>query len=163
MAKIEIVEKEYSAEWDDRKIPETNYKKIFVPEDSYNGLKKTVEVINVPDFNDHSKKIEKIAIVIGFDYEGEEMELTHFLQPKISKGSTGKNGKIYSNSKLYDLLIDTGLRDTFKSELGAKFTANQVAQFLNKHLEKEIRFTVKTSKANTPEQYSTCAKILRFV
>lgn len=159
-----MTEKEYEANWEEKPAIETNYKKIFVPEDSYNGILKTSEVVETPDFNDKTKKIEKIAIVIAIEVQGKEIELSHFLQPKISKGSTNRAGKVYSNSKLYDLLIDLGLRDKFKEEVGSKFSATKVNNFLNKELSgKTLRVAVKTSKANSPEQYSTISKILRFI
>ena len=159
-----MTEKEYEANWEESKIPETNYKKIFIPEDSYNGTLKVADIVEVPDFNDKSKKLEKLALVLDINASGKEVELTHFLQPKISKGSTNRAGKVYSNSKLYDLLIDLGLRDKFKQELGARFSAAKVKAFLEKELSgKVLRVAVKTSKANTPEQYSTISKILRFV
>lgn len=159
-----MTEKEYEANWEENKAPETNYKKVFVPEDSYNGILKTAEVVEVPDFNDKSKKLEKIALVIAIESSGKEIELSHFLQPKISKGSTNRAGKVYSNSKLYDLLIDLNLRDKFKEEIGSKFSATKVNDFLTKELSgKTLRVAVKTSKANSPEQYSTISKILRFV
>ena len=158
----EIITKEYEANWDDAKIPETNYKKVFIPEDSYNAVNKIIEVVELPDFNDKTKRIEKLAIV--FEIKEMGVELTHFIQPKISKGSTNKLGKVYSNSKLYDLLVDLGLRDKFKTELGAKFSAIKVKDFLTKELAgKTVRVAVKTSKANTPDQYSTISKCLRFV
>jgi hypothetical protein len=154
--------KEYEANWDDAKIPETNYKKVFIPEDSYNAVNKIIDCVELPDFNDKTKRIEKLAIV--FEIKEMGVELTHFIQPKISKGSTNKAGKIYSNSKLYDLLVDLGLRDKFKQEVGAKFSSEKVKNFLTKELSgKVVRVAVKTSKANTPEQYSTIAKVLRFV
>jgi hypothetical protein len=157
-----IEAKEYEAKWDDANIPETNYKKVFIPEDSYNANNKLVEVVELPDFNDKTKRIEKLAIV--FEIKDKEAELTHFLQPKISKGSTNKAGKIYSNSKLYDLLVDLNLSEKFKQEVGSKFSAVKVKDFLTKELAgKIVRVAVKTSKANTPEQYSTISKVLRFV
>jgi len=160
----EKTSKEYEANWESNNIPETNFIKQYIPEDSYNAGKKIIEVVEVPDFNDKTTKIEKLAIVLELDVAGKKVELTHFLQPKISKGSTNKTGKVYSNSKLYDLLCDLGLRDKFKETLGQKFTAVKVAEFLDKELgAKMLRVSVKTSKANTPEQYSVVNKILRFV
>lgn len=159
-----MTEKEYEASWETNKSLETNYVKVFIPEDSYNGELKVTEIVEVPDFNDKTKKLEKIALVIKLNANEKEVELTHFLQPKISKGSTNRAGKVYSNSKLYDLLIDLGLRDKFKEQVGSKFSATKVSEFLTKELSnKTLRVAVKTSKANTPEQYSTISKILRFV
>lgn len=165
MAGVSIMteNKEYEANWENTTTPETNYKKQFIPEDSYNGVTKVVDIVEVPDFKDRAKKIEKLALVIALDAGGKEIELTHFLRPMISKGSTNKLGVVYSNSKLYDLLIDLGLREKFKQEVGQKFTAQKVKEFLTKELSgKTLRVSVKTSKANTPEQYSTIAKVLRF-
>lgn len=158
--KVEV--KEYEANWEENKQVESNFKKVFIPEDSYNANLKAIEVVELPDFNDKTKKLEKLALMLDIKEKG--VELTHFLQPKISKGSTNKQGKVYSNSKLYDLLVDLNLKDKFKEEVGSKFTANKVVDFLNKYLTgKVLRVTVKTSKANTPEQYSGISKILRFV
>jgi hypothetical protein len=158
--KVEV--KEYEANWEENTKTESNFKKVFIPEDSYNANLKAIEVVELPDFNDKTKKLEKLALM--FDIKEKGVELTHFLQPKISKGSTNKQGKVYSNSKLYDLLVDLNLKDKFKEEVGPKFTANKVVDFLNKYLTgKTLRVTVKTSKANTPEQYSGISKILRFV
>lgn len=158
--KIEV--KEYEANWEENKQKESSFKKVFIPEDSYNANLKAIEVVELPDFNDKTKKLEKLALML--DIKEKEVELTHFLQPKISKGSTNKQGKVYSNSKLYDLLVDLNLKDKFKEEVGQKFSAQKVVDFLNKYLTgKTLRVTVKTSKANTPEQYSSISKILRFV
>jgi len=158
--KIEV--KEYEANWEENQRTETNFKKEFIPEDSYNANLKTIEVVELPDYNDKTKKLEKLALM--FDIKEKNVELTHFLQPKISKGSTNKQGKVYSNSKLYDLLVDLNLKDKFKEEIGPKFSAAKVVEFLNKYLAgKILRVSVKTSKANTPEQYSSISKILRFV
>ena len=158
--KIEV--KEYEANWEENQRTETNFKKEFIPEDSYNANLKTIEVVELPDYNDKTKKLEKLALL--FDIKEKKVELTHFLQPKISKGSTNKQGKVYSNSKLYDLLVDLNLKDKFKEEIGPKFSAAKVVEFLNKYLAgKILRVSVKTSKANTPEQYSSISKILRFV
>lgn len=162
MQENKIEAKEYEANWEENKQVESNFKKVFIPEDSYNANLKAIEVVELPDFNDKTKKLEKLALMLDIKEKG--VELTHFLQPKISKGSTNKQGKVYSNSKLYDLLVDLNLKDKFKEEVGSKFTANKVVDFLNKYLTgKVLRVTVKTSKANTPEQYSGISKILRFV
>ena len=158
--KVEV--KEYEANWEENTKNESSFKKVFIPEDSYNANLKVIEVVELPDFNDKTKKLEKLALM--FDIKEKGVELTHFLQPKISKGSTNKAGKVYSNSKLYDLLVDLNLKDKFKEEVGAKFSANKVVEFLNNYLSgKVLRVLVKTSKANTPEQYSGISKILRFV
>jgi len=162
MQEKEITTKEYEANWEENQKTESSFKKVFIPEDSYNANLKVIEVVELPDFNDKTKKLEKLALM--FDIKEKGVELTHFLQPKISKGSTNKAGKVYSNSKLYDLLVDLNLKDKFKEEVGAKFSANKVVEFLNNYLSgKVLRVSVKTSKANTPEQYSGISKILRFV
>lgn len=162
MQENKIEAKEYEANWEENTKSETNFKKVFIPEDSYNANLKAIEVVELPDFNDKTKKLEKLALM--FDIKEKGVELTHFLQPKISKGSTNKQGKVYSNSKLYDLLVDLNLKDKFKEEVGPKFSAAKVVEFLNKYLTgKVLRVSVKTSKANTPEQYSGISKILRFV
>jgi hypothetical protein len=111
MQEKEITTKEYEANWEENQKTESSFKKVFIPEDSYNANLKVIEVVELPDFNDKTKKLEKLALM--FDIKEKGVELTHFLQPKISKGSTNKAGKVYSNSKLYDLLVDLNLKDLF--------------------------------------------------
>ena len=162
MQENKIETKEYEANWEEKQTTETNYRKIFIPEDSYNAKLKIIDLAELPDFKDKTKKVEKLILIFNIEEKG--VELTHFLRPMISKGSTNKLGQVYSNSKLYDLLIDLGLRDKFKAEVGAKFSAVKVKDFLTKELTgKTVRVSVKTSKANTPEQYSGISKLLRFV
>ena len=166
MTQETIVEKEveYEANWDGVQS-NTNFKRIVIPADSYNAKLKVIEVISEPNYMDKSKPNEtKIKTILELDVNGKPTEFVHKINPKISKGSAGKDGKIYSNSKLYDLLIDLGLRETFKTELGAKFTAKQIAGFLEKNLAgKTLRVSVENKKSNTPEEYSLVKKILRFV
>jgi hypothetical protein len=163
MQEKEIETTEIFADWEGE-LQKTNYEKILIPEDSYNCIIKAVEVIEVPDFNDKTKKVSKIAISLALtEGEAKDKELTHFVSPKIMKANPNAKGKIMSNSKLYDLLCDTGLKEDAKTKLGAKITPETVKAYLeDKMVGKKVRVAVKTSKANTPEAYSTASKILRF-
>lgn len=89
MQENKIEAKEYEANWEENKQVESNFKKVFIPEDSYNANLKAIEVVELPDFNDKTKKLEKLALMLDIKEKG--VELTHFLQPKISKGSTNNN------------------------------------------------------------------------
>lgn len=155
---------EYEANWDGVK-QNSNFKRIVIPADSYNAKLKLIEVVQEQNYKDKTKPLEtKIKTILELDVNGTPTEFVHKINPKISKGSTATDGKIYSNSKLYDLLIDLGLRENFKAELGSKFTAKQIATFLEKHLtNKTLRVSVENKKSNTPEEYSLVKKILRFV
>jgi len=154
----------YEANWEGAN-KQTNSKKIVIPQDSYNAELKVIEVIQEENYKDKSKPKEtKIKTILGLNVNGAEIEFVHKINPKISKGSIGKDGTIYSNSKLFDLLIDLNLKETFKTEVGAKFSAQQICEFLEKHLSKKVlRVSVETKKSNTPDAYSFVTKILRFV
>ena len=161
--KNEVKEIEFEANWEGSSN-NTNFKKIVIPQDSYNAGLKTIEVIQEPSFKNKEIVETKIKTILELDVNGVKTEFIHKINPKISKGSTGKDGQVYSNSKLFDLLIDLGLKDKFKEEVGSKFTATKICEFLHKNLAgKMLRVSVETKKSNTPEAYSYISKILRFV
>lgn len=139
--------------------PTTTFERVLIAEDSYNGTIKAIEKAELPNFNDKTKKEVKLKLVI----EVEGKELAHFLAPKIMKASTSSKKK-YSNSKLYDLLVDLKLKDKAKELQDQLTTIDGLQMFLAQELtNKKVRVSVKTSKANTEEAYSTIGKILRFV
>ena len=154
-------EKEYEANWEGK--PATNFKKTVIPADSYNAVLKTIEVVTENNFKTKEPET-KIKTILALEVNGKEVEFVHKINPKISKGSTGADGKVYSNSKLYDLLIDLNLKDKFQNNVGSKFTIQKVVDFLEKELTgKTLRVSVENKKSNTPDEYSLVKKILRFV
>jgi hypothetical protein len=158
-----IQEKEIKTEvlldFDGEHAPESNFERVLIAEDSYNGKIKGIEKIELPNFTDKTKKETKLKVTIIV----EEKELVHFLAPKIMKASTTSKKK-YSNSKLYDLLVDLKLKDKAKEKKEELTTIDGLQLFLSQELVgKTVRVQVKTSKANTDEAYSTIGKILRFV
>ena len=159
----EIIEvKEYEANWEG-KSTQTDFKRTVVPADSYNAKLKVIEAVKEPKWNDKEVIEEKIKTILEVDINGVPTEFPHKINPKISKGSTGKDGKVYANSKLYDLLIALNLRETFKTEVGTKFSTKKVSDFLEKNLTgKTLRVSIETKKENTPEAYSFVKKILRI-
>jgi hypothetical protein len=153
------IKQEVLLDFDGENAPESNFERILIAEDSYNGKIKGIEKVELPNFNDKTKKETKLKVII--DIEGKE--LAHFLAPKIMKASTTSKKK-YSNSKLYDLLVDLKLKDKAKEIKDQLTTIDGLQLFLSQELiEKTVRVQVKTSKANTEEAYSTIGKILRFV
>jgi len=153
---------EFEANWEGTPS-QTNFKKIVVPADSYNATLKTIEAVKEPKWNNKEIIEEKIKTILEVDVQGKPIEFPHKINPKISKGSTNKEGKIYANSKLYDLLIALNLREQFKTEVGQKFTTKKVSDFLEKNLAgKTLRVSIETNKENTPEAYSFVKKILRI-
>jgi hypothetical protein len=156
-------ETEYEANWEGNNN-KTNFKKVVIPQDSYNAKLKTIEVVQEANYKNRELIETKIKTILELDVNGTPTEFVHKIVPKISKGSIGKDGQVYSNSKLYDLLIDLELREKFKTEVGQKFTAQKVCDFLEKNLSnKLLRVSAETKKSNTPDAYSFVSKILRFV
>lgn len=151
--------KEVLIDFEGENAPESNFERVLIPEDSYNGKVKQIDKVELPNFNDKTKKEMKLKVVV----EVEGKELVHFLAPKIMKASTTSKKK-YSNSKLYDLLVDLKLKDKAKEVKEQLVTIDGLQLFLSQELAgKMVRVAVKTSKANTEEAYSTIGKILRFV
>ena len=161
---VENETKEYEANWEGT-TNKTNFQRTVIPQDSYNAVKKMVEIITEPSYNNKEILEEKIKLILALNVDGKEIEFVHKINPKISKGSTNATtGKTYANSKLYDLLVDLNLKDKFKEVVGSKFKAEQVADFIRQEIgDKVLRVSVETKKANTPEAYSRVTKILRFV
>ena len=146
-------------------IPSTNYEKILVPEDSYNCEVKSIAVIQVPDYDNPSQKVTKLAIECEL-LEGSQKgkEIAHLLFPKITKASANRGGKVYSNSKLFDLLVDLGLHDEAKERKEELKTIDGLRLFLSANLVgKTVRCAIGTSKRGKPEAYSMIKKVLRFV
>lgn len=142
---------------------ESNFERVLIPEDSYNAKISSVETIELPNYSDKNKKDIKLKITGLIQTEEGAKELVHFLTPKIMKANN-KSKKVYSNSKLYDLLVDLKLKDKAQEQQEEIKTLDGLKLFLSQELVKKmVRVQVKTSKANTDEAYSTISKILRFV
>lgn len=146
-------------------IPSTNYEKILVPEDSYNCAVKGIEVVHVPDYDKPNQKVTKLAIECELlEGASKGKQIAHLLFPKITKASANRGGKIYSNSKLYDLLVDLGLHDEAKERKEELKTIDGLRLFLAENLVgKTVRCAVGTSKKGKPEAYSMIKKVLRIV
>lgn len=162
----EIPNTQYTANFDNQKIQETNYVKQLIQEDSYNAILDKIEAVQTPDFNNPNNKIEKLAITLKILGQENETIIPHFIKPIITKGSiNSKTKQAYSNSKMFDLLADTKLTEQFKQNFpDGKYTTQHIIAFLSVNLEDKIlRVQTKTSKANTPDAYSTISKILRII
>jgi hypothetical protein len=160
--KEKIVEQEVLIDFEGEN-QEPSFERTLIPEDSYNATIKQIEQIELQNF-DKTRKEKKLKITIEILDQEKPVELVHFVAPKIMKAATNKGGKIYSNSKLFDMLVDLKLKDTAKEKQEELKTIDGLQLFLSTQLvNKKVRVAVKTSKANTEDAYSVVNKILRFI
>jgi hypothetical protein len=152
--------------WEEQK--KTDFERILMPEDSYNFKVEKIEKQTNQKYGGKEGEKEtqlKISLTVTDQNAGTAngKTLFHYVTPKISKGNTNKSGKVYSNSKLYDLLSDLGLKEKAKIDEGIK-TIDGLQLFLSTNMaQKIIRANVKTVHPNTDQAYSKVQKILRFV
>lgn len=148
----------------------SNFERIVVPEDSYNAKITSIEQKEMQDVGKPAgeKSVKLLFRMLLQDENAKEAnnkEIVHIVAPKILKAPPiSASGKVYSNSKLYDLLIDTELLEIAKERKEELRSIDGLNLFLSQQFaNKVVRVKVKTAKKNTPNQYSIVEKILRFV
>lgn len=136
-------------------------KKTLIQEDSYPGEIISVELIEVPNYEDKNKADKKLIFQVKLAGEGTlGAILPLYVNPTIKK-SGGKAG--YSNSKLYDMLDKAGELEAAKSRRAELVKLDGLLAFLSeKFVGKKVKALVKTRNKGKEGAYSTIADILRF-
>jgi len=139
----------------------------LILEDSYDATIVGIGLQSLPVFSKTKKDLGKenkllfSNLIDGQkDKDGNEIVLPMFVKPRISIAY--KEG--VSNSKLFDLLVNSGLLDAFNA-LSGKVTEERLRSFLDANLiGRGVRVEVKTVNKNDSSKvsYSRVKDILRF-
>jgi len=145
----------------DGKASNQEYETYLIPEDSYTAEIVAVNQRETPNYD--NPKIKETKFVFSCLIDGKE--LLFWANPKITKGSTSKSGKSYSNSKLFDLFSKANLLDKVAEKREELLTLDGLQQFLSSNLiGKKVRCVVKTRNKGVGEkEYSSVSEVLRFL
>jgi len=135
--------------------------KVLIQEDSYMGEVSHVDLVELPVYNKPDQTQFKVIIQVKLvEGENQGVVLPLYANPVIKK-SSGTKG--YSNSKLYDLLVSSGLLERAKEQHDALETYEGLAGFLDAGLKgKECKVLVGTVNKGTDNAYSVVRSVLRF-
>ena len=138
-----------------------DYSKPLIAEDSYKGVIEAVDLIEVPSYNNPEVKEKKVVVKIKLEGEGSDGVVLPLYANPIVKKSSGTKG--YSNSKLYDLLVNAGLLDDAKKTHEALETFEGLVGYLSaKLVGRKVKALVKNRRKGTDGAYSSVGDILRF-
>ncbi len=139
----------------------TDYETVLIPEDSYDAEITAINQRESPNYD--NPKIKETKMVFSCLIDGKE--LLFWANPKITKGSTSKSGKSYSNSKLFDVLEKAGLLGKVGEKKAELATLDGLQHFLSENLVgRKARCVVKTrNKGGGEKEYSSISEILRFL
>ena len=138
-----------------------DYSKPLIAEDSYKGTIAGVDLVDVPAYNQPGVVEKKVVVQVKLEGEGSDnVTLPLYANPVIKK-SSGTKG--YSNSKLYDLLVNAALLDEAKKSHEALETYEGLVGFLDAKLKgRRVKALVKNRRKGTDSVYSSIGDILRF-
>lgn len=139
----------------------TEYETYLIPEDSYDAEIVAINQRESPNYD--NPKVKETKFVFSCLIDGKE--LLFWANPKITKGSTSKSGKSYSNSKLYEVLDKAGLLGKIGEKKAELLTLDGLQQFMSSNLVgKKVRCVVKTrNKGGGEKEYSSVSEFLRFL
>jgi len=166
----ENTEKQEFIDWDGERQSESKFERVIVPEENFDFVVKAVELIETKMFQGEGKQ-KRIKILLSIDDAAypdlKGKELPHFISPIISKGSVNpKTGQIFSNSKLYDTLVELNIKDAAKVKIGnvtKEMFPQKITDFLvDAILGKKVRASTKISKRNTADAYSAVERIKKI-
>ena len=137
--------------------------KIVVPEDRYNATIKNTTTMPNP-FSKEGQPQKNLVINISLEFEEKTLELPYFVSPRITKAYTTKDGKTMDNSKLYNLLSDSGLKEKAKTEQEQwSVSPDALASWLDQNLlGRKCKIFTKTNNKNTEAAYSKVDRIVSF-
>ncbi len=140
--------------------------RVLIPEGEYKAELLTATLGDFKSFNNPKVKEKKIVLLFKILKSGkldEEVELSMFLNPKIIKGNN-RDGKSYSNSKLYDVLLNCKLLNEARGVEGEISSFEGIRRFLETQLSKGVlRVYVRTTKKDLPDAYSRVGDILELI
>lgn len=135
--------------------------KPLIPEDSYFGEIESASLVEVPSYNQPEATEKKVVIQIKLEGENADGVILPLYANPIVKKSSGTKG--YSNSKLYDLLVNADLLEKAKEQHDALETYEGLVGFLDSNLKgRRVKALVKTRRKGTDSAYSSIGDILRF-
>lgn len=146
----------------DGSAPEGTVPKVKLQhEERYSATFKECRVQEVSDFDDKTKKINKIII----DWELKDGKKTHTIpmwtNPKVSKGSG-----TYSNSTLYDTFEKLGVLKDFATDMKDKteISDEDLSTWMNDNMtDLEATVELRNRKIGTPEEYSNIGKVVKLL
>lgn len=168
------LKKEITVDWNGNQPTETNFEKPKGIKEGLNTFVLTkIKPIQHATYDTRLKpdaeKIMKIDLVFKFlvpakDHSGtEDAELSYWCPPIIKKGGwTNKQGKVASNSKAFDTILNCGLQDEAKKlyESGKLSNIAEIGNFLTQNLcDRPLNVMVETKNENTDLEYSAITKI----
>ena len=137
------------------------YAKALIAEDSYKGAIEAASLIDVPAYNQPGITEKKVVIQVKLEGEGSDNVTLPLYANPIVKKSSGTKG--YSNSKLYDLLVNAGELEEAKKQHEALETFEGLVGFLDARLKgRRVKALVKNRRKGTDSVYSSIGDILRF-
>lgn len=166
---INLKNDEVEIDFEGNSKSQTSFEKILIPEENYWGKLVSIELNEMRKYNKPEEKennlVFKFKIEDEANAEHNNKEISHIASPKILKAPpTVKGGKVYNNSKLFDILETCGLLEKAKSRKEELRTKDGLRIFLNTEMQPhKFRLQVKTVKKTIPEEaYSIVGKILKM-
>lgn len=134
--------------------------KILIPEDAYQGEVKSVDLVEVPAYDQPGITEKKVVFQIQLSGEGSDNAVLPLYSNPVIKKSGNKG---YSNSKLFDILEKGGELENAKATHEALETFDGLVGFFHARFKgRKCKVLVKIRNRGTDNPYSTIGDIVRF-
>ena len=131
------------------------FEKVVVPDDVYLGVITEAKLIEIPEANGGMRKT--IVFDVAVDSDGQKI-VPLFCSPIVKKARPGG-----TNSKCFDLIVQSGLLEDAMKSHEALETYQGLVGYLDARLKKRIvKVVTKTMHAGQPNAYSKIDRVMRF-